>query len=104
VPLLGSAALFGAFHVQPMQAIPAAVLGVLLAHVALKSRSILPGMALHFTVNALAVLTVVRGAPLLDPTWAVTLAGLGLAGLAVLPVRAWLSPDRAPGAGSSPAR
>lgn len=104
VPLLGSALLFGAFHVQPMQAIPAAVLGVLLAHVALRSRSILPGMALHFAVNALAVLAVVEGGPLLGPSWALLLAGLGLAGLAAVPVHARLSLDRAPGSGSSPAR
>jgi sodium transport system permease protein len=107
VPLLGSALLFGAFHVQPMQAIPAAVIGVLLAHVALQSRSILPGMALHFGVNALAVLAVVQGGPLVGSSWALLLAGLGLAGLAagaVDPVRLWLSRDRVPGSGSSPAR
>lgn len=52
-----TAAFFGAVHVVLQQSIAAFVVGVVLGYVAVKTGSILPAMAYHFTHNALSVFT-----------------------------------------------
>lgn len=71
--VLGSAAVFGAFHLSFETAIrflPTAWVGLLIGAVAWRTRSVWPGMAMHFVNNAVAVAVVsapaLRGA-LLDP-------------------------------------
>jgi sodium transport system permease protein len=51
-----TAAFFGAVHVVLQQSIAAFVVGIVLGYVAVKTGSILPAMAYHFTHNALSVL------------------------------------------------
>jgi sodium transport system permease protein len=52
-----TAAFFGAVHVVLQQSIAAFIVGVVLGYVAVKTGSILPAMAYHFTHNALSVVT-----------------------------------------------
>jgi sodium transport system permease protein len=48
-------ALFGLFHLQVVRMIPTAILGTLLAWLAISGRSIVPAMIFHFLNNAAAV-------------------------------------------------
>jgi sodium transport system permease protein len=97
--VLGSAAIFAAFHLSletVIRFLPTFWLGVLIAHVAWNTRSIVPGMVMHFLNNG-AVLALVS-APALRPyaigpdgrpQWAMVAAGavvLAL-GLRLLPER-----------------
>ena len=50
--------LFGAFHLDPLRFLPTAILGVALSWAVLQSRSLLPGMLMHFFNNGLSVLSV----------------------------------------------
>ena len=47
--------LFGAYHMNITQFFATALLGIIMCYVAYKSRSILPGIIMHFTNNALSV-------------------------------------------------
>jgi len=47
---------FGIIHMIPQQVFNAALLGVVLGVICVRSRSIIPGMAFHFVYNALAIL------------------------------------------------
>jgi sodium transport system permease protein len=47
---------FGIIHMIPQQVFNAALLGIVLGTICVRSRSLLPGMAFHFVYNALAVL------------------------------------------------
>jgi sodium transport system permease protein len=51
-----TAAFFGAVHVVLQQSIAAFVVGVVLGYIAVKTGSILPAIAYHFTHNALSVI------------------------------------------------
>src|SRR5215813_903155 len=53
--VVGSALIFGLFHFNPYHVVSAAVVGLLLAYVALESGSIIPGMVVHLINNALQV-------------------------------------------------
>jgi membrane protease YdiL (CAAX protease family) len=66
---LASAAVFSAYHMSIVQALPTFVLGTLLAMIAVRGASIIPAMLAHAVNNAMAIL--------------VTRAGDG-------PVKAWL--------------
>ena len=73
--ILLSAAVFGAFHLSTETALrflPTAWIGVLIGYVAWRSRSTLPGMAMHVLTNGLAVLLVSA------PAWATKVLGTGL--------------------------
>jgi sodium transport system permease protein len=97
--VVGSAAIFAAFHLSLETAIrflPTLWLGLLIAHVAWNTRSIFPGMLMHFLNNG-AVLALV-GAPALrpyllgpegQPRWALVAAGAAVLalGLRLLPSR-----------------
>ncbi len=48
--------LFGAFHLDPLRFLPTAILGVALSWAVLQSRSLFPGMLMHFFNNGLSVL------------------------------------------------
>jgi sodium transport system permease protein len=52
-----TAAFFGAVHVVLQQSIGAFVVGVVLGYIAVKTGSVLPAVAYHFTHNALSVLS-----------------------------------------------
>jgi uncharacterized protein len=54
--ILASGLLFGLYHVRLTQLIPLAVLGMLLAWLTIKTRSIWPAIAAHFANNGSAVL------------------------------------------------
>lgn len=56
IAVLTSACLFGVSHLGAVAAVYASVAGVLLGLLALKTRSIWPGMAMHAAVNAMPVL------------------------------------------------
>lgn len=51
-----SAIFFGAIHLNPWQAIPALAIGIFLGWVFYKTRSVLPGIIIHATVNGTSVL------------------------------------------------
>ena len=48
--------LFGAFHLDPLRFLPTAILGVAISWAVLQSRSLFPGMLMHFFNNGLSVL------------------------------------------------
>ncbi len=54
--VLGSACLFGVSHLNAVAAVYATVAGLVLGWLALRTRSIWPGIALHAAVNAMPVL------------------------------------------------
>ena len=54
--MVGSALIFGLFHINPYHVVSAALIGLLLAYVALESGSIVPGMVIHLVNNGLQVL------------------------------------------------
>jgi sodium transport system permease protein len=54
--ILISAFLFGFFHVNPQQLLPATVLGCVLGLIATRSGSLLPGIVFHFANNASVLL------------------------------------------------
>ncbi len=56
IAVLGSAVVFGLFHVNPYHVVAASVVGVLLGWVALESGSILPGILIHLVNNGAQVL------------------------------------------------
>ena len=49
--VVGSALVFGLFHINPYHVVSAALVGLLLAYVALESGSIVPGMVIHLVNN-----------------------------------------------------
>lgn len=51
-----SALFFGAIHLNPWQAIPALIMGIFAGWVFYKTRSVLPGIIIHATVNATSIL------------------------------------------------
>lgn len=55
VAVVGSAVVFGLFHINPYHVVSAAAVGLVLAYVALESGSIVPGMILHAVNNGLQV-------------------------------------------------
>src|SRR5690606_33045819 len=95
--IIGSAAVFGLFHLSfetVIRLLPTMFLGLLLALVAARTASILPTMLMHFVNNAIAVVLVstpqVQPYLLLDtgaPNWAIVAVGVVLliAGLRLLP-------------------
>lgn len=56
VAVVGSALVFGLFHINPYHVVAASVMGLLLGWVALESGSILPGMLIHLVNNGAQVL------------------------------------------------
>ncbi|MBE6288445.1 MAG: CPBP family intramembrane metalloprotease [Mediterranea massiliensis] len=53
--ILCSGLLFGAFHLNPAQAVPALIIGVLLAWIYYTTQSLLPTFLIHMANNAMAV-------------------------------------------------
>ena len=56
IAVVGSALVFGLFHINPYHVVAASVVGLLLAWVALESGSIVPGMLIHLVNNGAQVL------------------------------------------------
>jgi sodium transport system permease protein len=84
--VVGSALAFGLFHVNPYHVAAAATLGLVLGYAAYESRSLLPGVLLHFVNNGLQM--VMLRMPELEKrfeSWPV----IGL-GLVVTAVALWL--------------
>ena len=54
--VVGSALVFGLFHLNPYHVVSAAMVGLLLAYVALESGSIVPGMVIHLVNNGFQIL------------------------------------------------
>ena len=54
--ILLNGVLFGLFHLSPYRFFPTMLLGMLLSWIALRSRSLFPGMLFHFLNNACAVI------------------------------------------------
>jgi membrane protease YdiL (CAAX protease family) len=52
--------IFGLFHVEPINLISLSLLGMLIGFFYYRSKSILPGMAAHFTNNLIAVLSLYK--------------------------------------------
>lgn len=52
--------LFGLYHMEPINLISLSLLGILIGFFYYRSKSILPGMAAHFTNNLLAVLSLYK--------------------------------------------
>ncbi len=55
--------LFGLFHLSIFRILPTALSGVLLGYLVLRGRSLLPGVAGHFIINASAVLILAEALP-----------------------------------------
>lgn len=79
--VLWQALLFGAAHASIYRFAPTAAVGALLACVALRARSVLPGMLLHAAYNGLLVAATLGGIAWAASPW---LALLGLPGAALL--------------------
>jgi sodium transport system permease protein len=89
-----TALMFGISHGVLQQSIAATVMGVLLGWVALRTGSVLPGILIHFTNNALSVsmeriassqwggaslfLTTSEGGPAYQPMWIVVSIGIAV--------------------------
>ncbi len=72
--------MFGAFHLSIYRIIPTAMAGMALTWVALKTRSIFPGMLLHALHNAILILATIYAWQLTTDQWMVGAAlSLGLA-------------------------
>ncbi len=56
IAVVGSALVFGLFHINPYHVVAASVVGLLLGWVALESGSIVPGMLIHLVNNGAQVL------------------------------------------------
>lgn len=56
IAVVGSALIFGLFHLNPYHVVAASVVGLLLGWVALESGSIVPGMLIHLVNNGVQVL------------------------------------------------
>jgi membrane protease YdiL (CAAX protease family) len=84
--VIGSALLFGMFHVSPYHAVPAAALGALFAVTVLATRSIVPSLVGHLLTNAFAVVSDGN-----EPRVEWVIAGLGavVVGLVILRVQPW---------------
>ncbi len=52
--------IFGLYHMEPINLISLSLLGILFGYFYYRSKSIIPGMAAHFTNNLLAVLSLYR--------------------------------------------
>jgi CAAX protease family protein len=52
--------LFGFYHMRPLNLVSLSILGILIGFFFYRSKSIIPGMAAHFTNNFIAVLSVYR--------------------------------------------
>ncbi|MFK8112352.1 MAG: ABC transporter permease subunit/CPBP intramembrane protease [Rubripirellula sp.] len=92
--VLVTALLFGISHGVLQQSIAATIMGVLLGWVALRTGSVLPGILIHFTNNALSVsmeriassqwegasifLTTSEAGPAYQPIWMVTSLGVAI--------------------------
>ena len=92
--VLVTAILFGVSHGVLQQSIAASIMGVLLGYIALKSGSVLPGILLHMTNNALSVsmerivessnpavhwiLTSTETGPAYQPLWIVASIGIAI--------------------------
>lgn len=61
--ILAVGILFGLFHISLYRILPTGILGVFLTYVVLRSGSILPGMAVHFIVNATSILIATENMP-----------------------------------------
>jgi membrane protease YdiL (CAAX protease family) len=92
--LAGSALVFGLFHINPYHVVSAALIGLLLAYVALESGSIVPGMVVHLINNGLQVL-LDRVPAVAD--WATSPVGLGAAVASTLVGLWWIRGSRAGG-------
>jgi sodium transport system permease protein len=75
--VVGSALAFGIFHVNPYHVAAATTLGLVLGYAAYESRSLLPGVLMHFVNNALQMVLVRRpDLQGLFESWAVIGGGL----------------------------
>jgi sodium transport system permease protein len=100
VAVVGSAVVFGLFHINPYHVVVATGLGLLLGFVALESGSIVPGILIHLVNNGIQVLVdrspalaaQLDGRAVLGTALVATAAGL----LLVRGSRARISPARAP--------
>ncbi len=82
--VVGSALAFGLFHVNPYHVAAAATLGLVLGYAAYESRSLLPGVLMHFTSNGLQMVLVrVPAARAFFESWLVVGGGLVLTALAL---------------------
>jgi len=79
---LACGAIFGVFHVSLFRVVPTGLLGVVLALVVIRTRSLYPAIAWHFMNNALALVPAQQG--WIEPDAAVPVWGFGLAGLGVV--------------------
>ena len=61
VAIVLSAVAFGVFHIIPQQVFNATLMGLLLGLLAIRSRSLLPGVLFHITYNAIETLRVRAG-------------------------------------------
>ena len=89
-----TALMFGVSHGVLQQSIAATLMGLLLGWIALRTGSVLPGMLVHFTNNALSVsmeriaesnwegsvlfLTASQSGPAYQPMWIVTSIGIAI--------------------------
>ncbi|MDA9857021.1 ABC transporter permease subunit [Rubripirellula sp.] len=92
--VLITALMFGISHGVLQQSIAATIMGLLLGWIALRTESVLPGILIHFTNNALSVsmeriaesqwdgaimfVTATETGPAYQPMWIVTSAGIAL--------------------------
>jgi len=69
--ILATGVVFGLYHLQPLGLLNLSLLGLVFGYFFFASRSLLPGMAAHFTNNAVAVLWLYAG----ETPWIASRAG-----------------------------
>lgn len=82
--IVASAILFGLFHLNLIQAIPAALMGLALGFVAVKCESILPTILMHIFNNSLSMVLTMKGIEKNQTVQAIYLAIIGVAVLATI--------------------
>ena len=99
--IVASAVLFGIMHGNLTQFFNGFVLGLLLAYVTVKSRSVLPAMIMHVANNTLATIQTYMAAGMtkeayqkIDTVSTIVYIGLGLAALVFLIIRKGKADDR----------
>ena len=87
--IIGSSIMFGLFHLNPAQIPGAIILGIVMAWMCYRTRSLIPGIIIHITNNTLCLIpeecydTYIASTPMIE-------GGLSLVSIAIVILSIWL--------------